>query len=65
VKNLVIHEWKGLAILAAFGLLAAAFIATVVHPPWNERVLEAIAERPDAVRPDAVRPQPSAHLARQ
>jgi hypothetical protein len=62
MKNLLIHEWKGIAILAAFGVLAATFIATAVSPPWNERVLQAIAEQPDTVRPQ---PQPHPHLAQR
>jgi len=60
VKDLLIHEWKGLALLAAFGVVAAAFIATAVKPPWNERVLQAIAERSETVRP-----QPNPHLAQK
>ncbi len=45
------HEWKGLVLITGVLLGAGIFIATLVTPPWNERVLNAIAEQPQTVRP--------------
>ena len=51
MKNLLIHEWKGLAIALFVAVLGAGFLFTAARPPWNERVLSAMAEQPATVRP--------------
>ncbi len=59
----ILSEWKGLALLGFFLVLAGAFIATAVRPPWNERVLDSIAEEQGNVV-DGVRPQAPMRVAR-
>lgn len=49
------HEWKGIALLAALLVGAGVFFATAIHPPWNETVLNAVAEQPQTVRPQAAK----------
>jgi hypothetical protein len=51
VKDLLIQEWKGLAIALFVAVLGAGFFFTAARPPWNERVLSAMAEQPATARP--------------
>ncbi len=60
----LLSEWKGLALLGLFLALAAAFVATAIRPPWNERVLESIAEEQGNVV-EGVRPQAPMRVAKR
>jgi hypothetical protein len=51
LRNVFVHEWKGLALLVGFAAIAALFIATLISPPWNDAVLQTVAEQPQTVRP--------------
>ncbi len=57
-------EWKGIALLAVVLAVAAAFVSTMIHPPWNERVLASIAEEHGNVV-QGVRAQPAPHIAQR
>ena len=59
MTDMLKHEWKGIALLAAVLVGAGFFVSTLVAPPWSERVLKAIAEQPQTVRP-----QMTHHVAR-
>ncbi len=49
------HEWKCIALLTAFFVGAGLFVATAIHPPWNESVLNAVAEQPQTMRPQTAK----------
>lgn len=51
MTHILKHEWKGLALLAGLLVLVGVFLGTAATPPWNERVLSAMAEQPQTVRP--------------
>ena len=56
MTHILKHEWKGLALLAGLLVLVGVFLGTAVTPPWNERVLSAMAEQPQTLRPQGMQP---------
>ncbi len=49
------HGWRGIALLTALLVGAGVFVATALAPPWNDDVLNAIAEQPQTVRPQTAK----------